>query len=113
MLTVIFFIIYTLFAAVGLSEICKLLIINLFNARGDNSMYMVVPIKGHNEKAEYILRSACSKIKWINALRGQKLICLNYNMDEETKKICEKVAKQHNIIEIMDINQFNLMISDK
>lgn len=113
MFTAIFFIIYTLFAAIGLSEICKLLILKLFNAKGDNCMYMVVPIKGHNEKAEYILRSACSKIRWINALRGQKLICLNYDMDEETKKVCEKVAKQHNIIEIMDINQFNYMLSKK
>ena len=52
----------------------------------------IVPICGHNEEAEYLLRSAAARVKWADNGRERRVICLDCGMDLETRMICEKLV---------------------
>ena len=69
---------------------------------------IIVPISGHNEEAELLLRSAASRVKWMGDTQ-QKVICLDCDMDEETRAICAAISKEYSFMEVCSITQFENM----
>lgn len=53
---------------------------------------MVVPIRGHDEEAEIVLRHAAARVKWAGGGRFKKVVCLDCGMDDETKKSAIRFA---------------------
>ncbi len=110
MFLILFYIICSFLIAVGLTEIYKFLIRHLFDKKLDDSILVVIPIKNHNEKIEHILRDTCLKFKWSDLFCKHKIFCIDCGMDNETKNICQSMAKQYDAIEILDIDKLNKIL---
>lgn len=95
---------------VGLVEIFRVFVFMLFKTKQENEIMILVPIYGHNEKAEILLRSAALKVDWSDELKKQKVICLNLGMDSETLKICDIVSKEYEFMEVCDWEQFEKVL---
>lgn len=65
------------FAVIGICAFVRELTIFLFRNRKNNTVMFVAPISGKCENAEYILRSAAAKVKWISRGRNDCVICLD------------------------------------
>ena len=66
----------------------------------------VAPVSGKCENAEYILRSAAAKVKWISRGRNDCVICLDCGMDDETKKICQKICRDYGFAKLLTKQEF-------
>lgn len=90
MLQFFFICLVVLLALVGLAELFKNLICWIYRLWDPQQFYMVVPIKGHDESAEYVLRSAVNFARW-NRMNNS-IIVVNNHMDEDTLKICRELC---------------------
>lgn len=95
---------------IGVVEIARIAVLMILQTKGDESMLIIVPIRGHDEEAEYLLRSAAAKVKWFNTMRHQKVICLDCGMDEETRKICTLIADNYRFMEIYNMSEFEELL---
>ena len=66
----------------------------------------VAPVSGKCENAEYILRSAAAKVKWISRGRNDCVICLDCGMDDETKRICQKICRDYGFAKLLTNREF-------
>lgn len=89
-------------AVIGLVDLVRMVVLFFMRTKNDKNIFMVVPICGHEECAEILLRHAAARLKWMGGGRINKIICLDCEMDEETRKICEKVCEEYEFIEIKD-----------
>ena len=98
--------ILAIFFIIGLVEIIKKITLNFFKQTDNNKIIILISLKGHEEKAEFLIRSAITKLKYIGQSGAQKIICLDYNMDDETRKICEIFKNKYSIISIHPAEEF-------
>lgn len=94
------------FAVLGVIAFLKELNCFIFKNKNIDALILVVPIKGKQDDAEYVLRSAAARIKWISRGRQDRLICLDCDMDEETRKICEGICKEYGFAGLMNKKDF-------
>lgn len=80
------------FAVIGICAFVREFTIFLFRSRKNNTVMFVAPISGKCENAEYILRSAAARVKWISRGRNDCVICLDCGMDGGTKGFAKKYA---------------------
>lgn len=112
----VYFWIFTLsfFAVIGVCEFCKGIIKTITKSENKNGIILIEPICNKQEDAEFLLRCAAQKVKWMGKSRPDRVICLDCNMDEETKRLCEIVCKDYPFIELYtkdeildEINKFS------
>jgi hypothetical protein len=96
----------------GLVEVFRALTLQLLRTKGGNRLMMIVPIHGHNEEAELLLRSAATRVKWMDGVRRQRVICLDCGMDDETKEICEAVCRDYGFMEVCSVSEFEHLFGD-
>lgn len=113
MLEVVFSVIMLFFAVVGLIEILKIISLSIFKVKNDKETFLVVPISGLNEGIEMILRDAISRAKWISGTGDKKVFCIDFNMDKETRKICEIICQEYDFICICSPSEFIELIKPK
>ena len=106
MLSVIFSVFLISLSIVGLVEIFHIISLAAFKTKKNYNIFLVVPMKGHNEEAELTLRNAISKVKWFSFNKTKKIICLDLGMDEETRQICNIFCYEYNFIKIYTIEEF-------
>ncbi len=75
-------------------------IINISKHQEDASDNILISLKGHKDDIEFMLRNAVNDIKWKNTHKN--IICIDYGMDEETKKICSLMCKDYDFIYLKD-----------
>ena len=92
------------FAVIGICAFVRELTIFLFRNRKNNTVMFVAPVSGNCENAEYILRSAAAKVKWIS--RGRN----DCGMDDETKMICQKICRDYGFAKLLTKQEFLKMI---
>lgn len=92
MLETISAIICVLFIIIGLVEVFRSIVLFVLRPKGEDTAMTIVPICGHNEEAEYLLRSAAARVKWADNGRERRVICLDCGMDLETRMILRKVG---------------------
>lgn len=98
------------FAVFGVISFVRAVSLLLFRYKKDNTVMFVTPVDGKCEDAEFMLRSAASKVKWISRGKNDYVICLNCDMDEETKKVCENICKEYGFARIVSKKEFLEMI---
>lgn len=64
-------------------------------------MLIVVPVTGHDEEAEFVLRSAAQRAKWMGGKDEKRVLCVDCGMDEETRHICETICREYRFMEIV------------
>lgn len=98
--------ILVIFAVIGVIAFVRSLTCFIFRYKYDNSVMFVTPINGKCEDAELILRSAAARVKWVSRGRHDCVICLDCDMDDETKQICEKICEEYGFAKLMSKNEF-------
>ncbi len=88
------------FAVIGVCEFCKGIIKTITRSKSENGIILIEPIFQKQEDAEYLLRSAAQKVKWMGKYAPDRVICLDCNMDSETRKLCEMVCREYPFIEL-------------
>lgn len=89
------------FAVIGIIYLVREITYFLFRNKNENSIMLITPVGKNCEKAEYILRGAAAKIKWISRNKSDCVICLDCDMDEETKKTCELLCDEYGFIKLV------------
>ncbi len=107
MLEVVLSIFVLCLAVVGLVEVFRVVSLLPFNKNDiNNNTILLIPICGHNEEIEMILRNAISNAKWLSSMGNQKIVCLDLGMDEETSRICEIICEEYELVEIYSLEDF-------
>ena len=88
----------------GFVDVIRSFIFLFLKIRGCSNTTIIVPIEGHNERAEFLLRSAIAKIRWMSPIEKTHLICLDCGMDEETRKICRLICEDYDFIDLYNVN---------
>lgn len=94
------------FAVMGIIALIREITFFIFSGKGESPVMLVTPISGKCEDAELILRSALSKVKWLSRGKHDCVICLDCDMDEETKRICEKICNEYGFAKLMSKSEF-------
>ena len=108
----ILLVILIILSIIGVSEVCRRIIFSMTSEKASENQLIVIPIKGHCENAEHILRTAAQRMKWIGGYNGQEIICLDCQMDNETRKICELVCCDYDFIKIYSKEDFEKIIEN-
>lgn len=98
--------ILVIFAVIGVIALVRDLTYYLFRYKNDNSVMFVTPINGSCEDAELMLRSAAAKVRWVSRGRHDYVICLDCDMDDETREICEKICEEYGFAKLMNKKEF-------
>lgn len=72
----------------------------LFRDRG-TSVISLVPLNGHIEEVEILVRDLISSQHWNHKEQGT-IVLVDIGLDEETRDICEKISKDHSGIIVCD-----------
>ena len=92
-------VILVVLAVIGAATVAKELSQLLFRVRADCSVLLITPVDS-SENAEMILRSAASRLRWGRS-RSDCAVCLDCDVDEETRKICETVCREYGFLKLM------------
>ena len=99
-------VILVVFAVIGVISVGRDLPCFLFRYKNDNSVMFVTPINGKCDDAELILRSAVTKVRWVSRGKHDYVICLDCDMDDETRQFCEMVCEEYGFAKLMSKNEF-------
>lgn len=88
------------FLVMGLVETCRLLLLWLLRPEKMEEAALVVPLTGHVEDAEYLLRSAAQSFQWDRTRCPKRLLCVDGGIDQETKEICLHLQRELPFLEI-------------
>ncbi len=88
------------FALIGLFQVCRGIAQAVSKSRDDKEIILIEPICRHQENAEFLLRNAAWKVMWMGRFAPDKVICLDCNMDKETKRLCNLVCKEYPFMQI-------------
>lgn len=86
----------------GLAGAIRAAALWLFSPKNDSGIFSVIPIEGHMEDIEYILRSAVIKMRWLGCKNG-RVLALDHGADTETLHICKIIAEK---------NPFVILVTD-
>lgn len=98
--------IFAFFSVVGICESCRSIVRFFTKSGNDKEILLIEPIYSKQEDAEYVLRSAAQRVKWMGRNGPDRVICLDCNMDEETKKLCRMVCRDFPFIEMYTHEEF-------
>ncbi len=84
----------------GAAEAVRLLLNALLHTKKSGRVVFVLAFHGHDEEAEFALRGAVQKLKWMGGRDFKQVLCLDCGMDEETRQVCEKMAEEYACISI-------------
>jgi len=98
-----------LFALIGLTSTIRFI-----------SLFFVVPHKNgkqaylillNNKNAEFELRAAIERAKWDNVFNLSPILAVEYELDDETSKICNKISEDYtNVIVCKPQNVLDYLI---
>ena len=103
MVHTLFLIFSIILVILGFVDLIRSLTFLFLKIRGCSTNIIVIPIRGHNERAEFLLRSAAAKVKWMSTIEKFHLICLDCGMDEETKKICSLICDDYDFMDLYNV----------
>jgi hypothetical protein len=91
---------------IGLVEVFRMISFLFLRTKGENDIMIIVPVSGHNEEAELLLRSAAARVKWTGGMSQQRVVCLDCGMDEETKEVCDTISQDYSFMEVRGLTEF-------
>lgn len=90
----LFFLIFT--SLIGIISLIRLLAAWVFERNIQDKAVIVLPVKGHEERIEWIVRSLLSERE------HRKVAVLDLGMDSETLEITSKLAGTHTSLVLLD-----------
>ncbi len=90
-----------IFSVIGVISLVRELAVLIFRYKCDNTIMFITPINKDCNDAEFLLRSTVSKVRWISRGKHNYVVCLDCEMDDKTKEICENICKQYGFASLM------------
>lgn len=87
-------------AVIGFIEIIRLCSLLFTTTSVRRYCAIVIPVYGHDEDIEILLRSLIDTVMWDGSSKIQQVVCLNCSMDEETLEICKRVCDDFSFVHI-------------
>lgn len=103
MANIAIFWVYILLALLGIAYFTKFIILKFFNIDKNCTSITIIPLRGHNENVEYVVRKEIAKIEWKSFSPYSEIICLDCGMDRETRKICDLLCSDYSFIKLQDL----------
>lgn len=100
-------ILLVLLAALGLTEVIRILVLKITTTGRSGRMVVIIPVSGHHDDIEYVLRSAAQRLKWMDGQKDVQIYCLDYGMDNETLRICRLVSAEYGFMKIVQPEQLD------
>ena len=75
-------IIVVLLGLVGITEVVRLIVFWMLSPGRGEKMLIVVPVTGRDEEAEFVLRSAAQRVKWMGGKDEKRVLCVDCGMEE-------------------------------
>lgn len=97
------------FATAGIVSLLREFWIWLLKADCPGTYYIVIPMSGHKENAEAMLRRAAGCAKSFGR-NGVRIVCADCGMDEETKQICKHICEEKDEIRYCRIQELDAEI---
>jgi hypothetical protein len=82
--------IFAILAVIGTVEVIRAVWRCILKTKNQGKLVLMLPLTGHEEQAEAIIRSAMDRTDWIGG--GAQVVCLDCGMDIETRRICEIIC---------------------
>ena len=98
-LCLFFAIILSIFGIVDLIKTCTEKM--LLGSKKTCSAEIKIPIYGHCENIEFIIRKIIFKYSWIKNIKNIKINIINNGADRETLRICNQLRKNYPNIHII------------
>ncbi|MBQ5398066.1 MAG: hypothetical protein IIU14_01370 [Ruminococcus sp.] len=90
----------SLFALIGVLQVCRGIAQALTRSKNDSEIILIEPIRKKQEDAELLLRSAAGKVMWMGRFAPDRVVCLDCDMDSETKRVCRLVCDEYPFMEL-------------
>lgn len=107
MLEVIFSLVILFLSTVGLIEIFRIIFVSLNKSELNKNIITLLPIYGHVEDIEMLLRSAKYDEINFDSKNNRHIMCLDLGMDDETRRICEIFSQENENIDLCSLKEFN------
>ncbi len=107
MLYIIRDLMFIFLSIIGIIEIVRAVVLYFMKTKNDNDVFIVVPVYGHNDSVEILLRHTAARVKWFGGTRINKVLCLDCNTDNETKTICKKICDEYSFMEFKESIEIN------
>lgn len=99
------------FATFGVIAFARELCFWIFKDKCSNGIVLLTPVKRNCGNAEMLLRCAVAKIKWVSRGKNDCVICLDCDMDENTKEVCQKICKDNPTVKFMEKSELIEMLT--
>lgn len=88
------------FAVIGVCAFCRGIAQAVARPRDEREIILIEPIGSKQDNAEYVLRNAAQKVMWMGRFAPDRVICLDCNMDGETRRLCRMVCNEYPFMEL-------------
>lgn len=112
MITYIATAIIILTSIIGVTEIFRLIEHRILTGKERPQLVSVIPLKGHVEKAEYLLRGVANEALWENHAHDN-IVVIDMGMDEETREICAMLAEELKCLTVCQKEELPTVIEHK
>ena len=99
------------FAIFGIIDFYKFLSLTLYSTKINNSA-IIVPIGSDSNQTEFLVRSAIAKTRWLSLSKNQQIICLDCDMNDESKEICRRLYEKYPFISIKTADELKDLFSN-
>ena len=106
MMNVVSAVIVLVFAVIGAVAVCREISLRLFSFRNDSTVMYITNINADEENLESVLRGALNKQRWMLNKKAVGAICLNCELTERKRKICERVCREYGFSKLMTKDEF-------
>ena len=79
--------IFLLFSILGIVDVIRMVVFALLKPKRGLRMVVTVPLSGHREDVEYMIRSAVARAKWSDT-RQTLVFVVDCGMDHDTYELC-------------------------
>lgn len=81
----------------GLVDLIRRLEQYLLSGKERQYHIVVIPLQGHVENLEYIVRCAQSQDSWHNKANGSEIVLLDNGLDNESKAMCQTLCREGSV----------------
>ena len=93
-------------AVVGLVAVFREISLQLFTSRDECTVMYITRISANDDNIEFVLRSALAKRRWSADKNSVSAVCLNCELNDKNRKICERICREYGFARIMTKDEF-------
>lgn len=102
-----------LLTSAGLIYIWKIFLIFILRNKYDKGIYVIIPLIDTCENTEQVVRSAAERTLLMGKSKWDRLVCVDYGSNEETKEIINRLCNEYNFIDYMNFSTFEKIFGNK